>query len=245
MPSKNKEMIDTTPATPADINPRQYVAHIIGILDRPLEGLSAEEAAGKYEEKLVAASILARISLLDENARQLIREESTDDVTAKRRLKSTLGEAKFYDENGFDEEDASLKDDVVEELAKEFISVWGERTGRKYSGPIGIEIDSKTGKLTNQNKDKDSDSVEKTTEKASIPNVPAIEFPVVMDANEVTRRLRRLGWVRRNGNGGHVRFQNEDGRIVRFGINHGEIPRGSLRADLRHAGISAEEFMSD
>lgn len=220
----------------------ELIGALVATMEKPIVkvGLDGKSIPlGKDEkleldlEKLTAARELARISLLGELQRDVIRDKLTKGFASKG-LRSLLEESEYLEESRGS--DSIEKDEEISLLVNDFIATWGEQANRKY-GPTKYAIDKTTNKTIEHE--------ESVDEASSDVDEPAVEFPAVMSAHEVTRRLRRLGWVRRDGNGGHVRFQDEDGRIVRFGINHGDIPRGSLRADLRHAGISFAEFMLD
>lgn len=211
----------------------------LGILIAPF---APEQATEDIDRRLAAATYLAERAVHSESERRSIvagiSPGSEIDSEIDPDVQRFLDDAKDFNIllSNTDDVSEAEQDEVVSALAQDLITLWVGRTAAKY-------IPASPDKETPTEDGSSSATVE--SERIGQSEELATEFPAVMDAPEVTRRLRRLGWVRRNGNGGHVRFQNEDGRIVRFGINHGEIPRGSLKADLRHAGISATEFMSD
>ena len=63
---------------------------------------------------------------------------------------------------------------------------------------------------------------------------------------EVTRRLRRLGFVYdRPGAGSHELWRHElDGRKVTLPRHNKDMAEGTLRAILRQAQISVEDFLA-
>jgi predicted RNA binding protein YcfA (HicA-like mRNA interferase family) len=201
-----------------------------------------EQATEDIDRRLAAATYLAERAVHSESERRSIvagiSPESERDSETDPHVQKFLDDAEDFNillssTDGISEAE---QDEVVSALAEDLITLWVGRTAAKYI-PASPDKETSTEDA--------SSSVKVERERIGQSEEPAIEFPAEMGVREVTRRLRRLGWVRRDGNGGHVRFQNENGRIVRFGINHGEILRASLKADLRHAGISAREFMSD
>jgi predicted RNA binding protein YcfA (HicA-like mRNA interferase family) len=61
----------------------------------------------------------------------------------------------------------------------------------------------------------------------------------------VTRKLRRLGFsFARQARGSHeIWRRGTDGRITTLPHHPGTIPEGTLRAILREAGVSPDEFL--
>ncbi|MCK9460404.1 MAG: type II toxin-antitoxin system HicA family toxin [Proteobacteria bacterium] len=62
---------------------------------------------------------------------------------------------------------------------------------------------------------------------------------------EVTRRLRALGFgFDRTAKGSHEIWRHSDGRRTTVPHHPGDVPEGTLRAILRAASLTAEQFLS-
>ncbi len=63
---------------------------------------------------------------------------------------------------------------------------------------------------------------------------------------QIVRRLKRLGFVfDRQAAGSHeIRFNEQSGRYTTIPNHPGDMPEGTLRAILRQAGVSTEEFLN-
>ena len=63
---------------------------------------------------------------------------------------------------------------------------------------------------------------------------------------EIVQRLRRLGFeFRRQAAGSHeIWFNPTTGRFTTIPNHPGDLPEGTLRAILRQAGVSPEEFLA-
>jgi len=67
-----------------------------------------------------------------------------------------------------------------------------------------------------------------------------------MSYREITRRLRKLGFrFYRQGKGSHeIWVRDHDGRVIPVPHYRGKkIRKGTVRAIIREAGVSVEEFM--
>lgn len=62
---------------------------------------------------------------------------------------------------------------------------------------------------------------------------------------EVIQRLRRLGFeFARQGAGSHELWHNKmTGRFTTIANHSGDMPEGTLKAILKQAGVSTEEFL--
>ncbi len=68
------------------------------------------------------------------------------------------------------------------------------------------------------------------------------ELPVISGA-ELVRRLERSGWMVARRRGSHVMMTTPGARVTLSVPQHRELDRGTLRALLRAAGITAEDLM--
>ncbi|MDE1819993.1 MAG: type II toxin-antitoxin system HicA family toxin [Euryarchaeota archaeon] len=67
---------------------------------------------------------------------------------------------------------------------------------------------------------------------------------VPLTARKVIRALERLGFVQDHQRGSHLHLKHPDGRIVTVPVHPGEdLRKGTLRAIIRDAGVSVEEFL--
>jgi len=57
------------------------------------------------------------------------------------------------------------------------------------------------------------------------------------------RALERAGFYRRRQQGSHVVMRRDEPFAQVVVPDHDELDRGTLRAILRHAGLSVEEFL--
>lgn len=201
-----------------------------------------EQATEDIDRRLAAATYLAERAVHSEAERRSIVAGISPgleiDSETDSDVQEFLSNAEEFNTllSNTDDVSEAERDEVVSALAQDLITLWVGRTAAKYK-PATPDNETPT--------EDGSSSAMAESERIGQSEELATEFPAVMGVREVTRRLRRLGWIRQDGNGGHVRFVNAEGRASRFGINHGEIRRGSLKADLRHAGINPAEFMAD
>jgi predicted RNA binding protein YcfA (HicA-like mRNA interferase family) len=61
-------------------------------------------------------------------------------------------------------------------------------------------------------------------------------------AREALAKLQRAGFVIRRQSGSHMVLRHPDGRQTYVAMHPGDIPTGTLRAMLKQAGLSEEEF---
>lgn len=61
-------------------------------------------------------------------------------------------------------------------------------------------------------------------------------------SDEVFRRLRRAGFEERRRSGFHIVLRHSDGRQTYVAMHPGDVPSGTLRAILKQAGLTEEEF---
>ena len=61
-------------------------------------------------------------------------------------------------------------------------------------------------------------------------------------SDEVLRKLRRAGFVERRSSGSHIVLRHPDGRQTYVAMHPGDIPTGTMRAILRQAGFTEDEF---
>ncbi len=69
------------------------------------------------------------------------------------------------------------------------------------------------------------------------------DLPVVSGA-EAVRRFERAGWSVARRKGSHVMMTRRDARATLSVPQHRELDRGLLRACLRAAGMTIEEFVN-
>ena len=62
---------------------------------------------------------------------------------------------------------------------------------------------------------------------------------------QVARKLRRLGFeFNRQAAGSHEIWGNPDGRLTTIPNHPGDLPEGTLRAILKQAAVSVDEFLA-
>jgi len=67
----------------------------------------------------------------------------------------------------------------------------------------------------------------------------------VLRPSEVVRVLQRAGLVVRRQTGSHVMlFSTQLRRPVTVPLHRGDLPKGTLRAIIRQAGLTMEEFLA-
>jgi predicted RNA binding protein YcfA (HicA-like mRNA interferase family) len=71
------------------------------------------------------------------------------------------------------------------------------------------------------------------------------ELPA-LKPKEVVRILERAGFVRWNQRGSHLSlYREQDGRSLTVPIHFAQtVPKGTLRAIIKQAGLSVQEFLS-
>ena len=60
---------------------------------------------------------------------------------------------------------------------------------------------------------------------------------------QIEKILRRLGFVSRQGKGSHVVYTHPDGRRTVVPVHNQPVRAGTLRAILKQADLSTEEFL--
>jgi len=63
-------------------------------------------------------------------------------------------------------------------------------------------------------------------------------------AREVMAKLQRAGFEKKRQSGSHVILRHPDGRQTYVAIHTKEIPTGTLRAILKQADLTLDEFKS-
>lgn len=65
-----------------------------------------------------------------------------------------------------------------------------------------------------------------------------------LKVREIIRRLRKAGFMKWRQSGSHLSmYRSSDNRTVTIPVHFGrDIPKGTLRAIIREAGLSVEEF---
>ncbi|MSU62991.1 MAG: addiction module toxin, HicA family [Pedosphaera sp.] len=66
----------------------------------------------------------------------------------------------------------------------------------------------------------------------------------LLTGRQVLAALQRLGFVRLQGKGSHVKMKHPDGRIVVFPY-HDEVDRYTLKGALRDAGVDIDHFLRE
>lgn len=61
-------------------------------------------------------------------------------------------------------------------------------------------------------------------------------------AREALAKLQRAGFVVKRQSGSHVVLRHPDGRQTYVAMHPGDIPSGTLRAMLKQAGLSEQQF---
>lgn len=61
-------------------------------------------------------------------------------------------------------------------------------------------------------------------------------------ARETLAKLQRAGFVIRRQSGSHAVLRHPDGRQTYVAMHPGDIPNGTLRAILKQAALSEEDF---
>ncbi len=69
------------------------------------------------------------------------------------------------------------------------------------------------------------------------------KLPRNIKSQECIKALQRLGFVKARGKGSHVRLNHSNGRWTQVAVHPKPIPQGTLRAILRQAGITTEQFL--
>jgi len=67
-------------------------------------------------------------------------------------------------------------------------------------------------------------------------------LPKGLKAEEAVRVFERAGGTRRSGKGSHTNVKMPDGQLITI-PGHGELKVGLLRAAIKKAGLSVEEFL--
>ena len=68
------------------------------------------------------------------------------------------------------------------------------------------------------------------------------KLPTDVSGREAVKAFQRAGWVVRRW-GSHIILEKEGARPTLSVPNHKSLDRGTLRALLRHAELSVEEFL--
>ena len=66
-----------------------------------------------------------------------------------------------------------------------------------------------------------------------------------MSVRDVLRAFECAGFqiVRGRGKGSHIAMAREDSPVILVVPSHGNVPRGTLRALIRHSGLTVDEFL--
>jgi predicted RNA binding protein YcfA (HicA-like mRNA interferase family) len=67
-------------------------------------------------------------------------------------------------------------------------------------------------------------------------------LPKGLRAEEVIKALEWTGGIRRSGKGSHTNLKMPNGQLITI-PGHGEIKVGLLRAAIKKAGLSVDEFL--
>ena len=67
-------------------------------------------------------------------------------------------------------------------------------------------------------------------------------LPKGLKAEEAVRVFERAGGIRRSGKGSHTNVKMPNGQLITI-PGHGELKVGLLRAAIKKAGLSVEEFL--
>jgi len=67
-------------------------------------------------------------------------------------------------------------------------------------------------------------------------------LPKGLKAEDAIRALEKAGGVRRSGKGSHTNVKMPNGILITI-PGHGEVKLGLLRAAIKKAGLSVEEFL--
>lgn len=240
--SKTQTDITFQPSISDVIDPEVYgyVQDLVGIVDQPLLETApiSEGSVEGLDSMISAASELARIALLDEASRTLIRElAEADGGPAKEDLETLVEEAETYVGMGYDEEDSESAKGVLEDLTDDFLRTWAQRTASQYTGPIDRK--DKVSE-TSQDSERPIDAVE--GDKKNSQRAPT------MNSVQVTNRLKALGFFPVSGGkgGSHIKFEHADGRKTVFPTGHsGDVKRRTLNGALKRAGIPEDLFYGD
>ncbi|MEK7127313.1 MAG: type II toxin-antitoxin system HicA family toxin [Patescibacteria group bacterium] len=68
------------------------------------------------------------------------------------------------------------------------------------------------------------------------------KLPSDIKGKELVKILLKLGFIEKGQKGSHLRLTNPDGRWTQIPIHSKPIPRGTLRAILRQAGLNVEDI---
>ncbi len=68
-------------------------------------------------------------------------------------------------------------------------------------------------------------------------------LPRNIKSQECIKALERLGFLKGKGKGSHVRLTHANGHWTQVAVHPKPIPQGTLRAILRQAGITLEQFI--
>lgn len=66
----------------------------------------------------------------------------------------------------------------------------------------------------------------------------------VVSGRDTLRALEHLGFAKNRQRGSHVVLHHAAKRITLTVPDHRELDRGTLRAILRHAGVTVEQFIA-
>ena len=67
-------------------------------------------------------------------------------------------------------------------------------------------------------------------------------LPRGMKSEEVIKTFERTGGVRRTGKGSHANIKMPNGQLITIPC-HAEVKMGLLRAAIKKAGLSVEQFL--
>jgi len=68
----------------------------------------------------------------------------------------------------------------------------------------------------------------------------------VLSANEVCKVMGRFGYILDHQTGSHLILRNQESPFRRLTVpNHKEIAKGTIRAIIREAGLTLDEFFQN
>lgn len=70
-------------------------------------------------------------------------------------------------------------------------------------------------------------------------------LPRNVKGKQLIKALKKLGFAEESAKGSHVRLTHPDGRWTQVAVHPKPVPVGTLRAILKQAEISLEEFVEN
>lgn len=220
----------------------KYVGDLVDVLVRPINPDDTETAYDDYDEKLKAAHEIARISLLDQVARTVLKKGFFDHGGVDDGVKALLQDAEDYNELGYDEQKEADQEEVINKLANDYLRISTHRKAAEYAkADQDVEVDPATGKVT-----KNKESEDNETSSASDRTIDEQKEEVVrggslkaMTKQDVMRILTKAGFerVKGRGKGSHAFYRHPDGRQTPVVEGRGGIPTGTRDSIFDRAGI--------